>query len=92
MGRRPGADWPLTSPLALSAETVGGNEDPLQAHAMNIDAVRKLGDVATNAEIMIYKRAYASGIPLMTYDRLRFSDAQRIRPLEVNGDSIRGHC
>ena len=37
-----------------------------------------------------FKRAFAVGIPLMTYASLRFSDVQRLRIIGANNDLIRG--
>ena len=85
-----GIDWPLTNPLVLSDATVESNEDPRLAPAMDVETVRKLEATASNFEILISKRPFSAGIPLMTYASLRFADVRKIRPFEVNADSIRG--
>ena len=54
------------------------------------DTVEKLEPFPLNGEISPFKRAFATGIILMTYARLRFSDAQRLRILEADAGSVHG--
>ena len=57
---------------------------------MDIETIRRMEETAANVEIMIYKRAFAACILLMTYASLRFADVQRLRHLEAHADSIHG--
>ena len=57
---------------------------------MSIATIKLLEGVATNKEVKPFKRQFAAGILLMSYGSLRFPDAQRLKTLEVNPDSI--HC
>ena len=57
---------------------------------MAIETVELIDGIATNREVEPAKRAFAAGIFPMYYTSLRFSDSQRLRPFEVNEDSIRG--
>ena len=73
-----------------AAAQVESSEIPKHAPPTKLDAIKKLASMALNVEIDPFKRAFASGILLMTYARLRFSDVQRLRILEVDADSGRG--
>ena len=55
---------------------------------MCIESIKRLEFLATNKEVSPPTRAIAAGVLLMSYDSLRFSDVQRIRPFEANSDSI----
>ena len=57
---------------------------------MDLETVRKIEHLTTNTEANVYKRAFASGILLVTYASLRFSDVQRIRSCGANEDSVNG--
>ena len=85
-----GIDWPLTNPLVVSAAVVEATDAPRQAPAMSIATVRALEDIACNILVTPYKRAFAAGVLLVTYASLRFSDFRRIRPFEINEDSVHG--
>ena len=85
-----GISWPLDNPLVCAAAQVESSEIPKQAPPMKLDTIKKLELLALNVEISPPKRAFASGILLMTYTSLRFSDVQRLRSFEVNEDSARG--
>ena len=41
---------------------------------MDLDAIRKIEQIALSDEVCGYKRAFSSGISLMTYARLRFTE------------------
>ena len=85
-----GVPWPLENPSVCAAAQVVSNETPKHAPPMKLDTVKKLEELAANVEVDPFKRAFASGILLMTYTSLRFSDVQRLRTLSVNEDSIYG--
>ena len=85
-----GVPWPLGNPLVCAESQVGSSQIPKHDPPMKLDAVKKLEPLAVNAEISPFKRAFASGILLMTYARLRFSDAQGLRSLDANEDSAHG--
>ena len=85
-----GIDWPLTNPLVISAATVTSNDAPKQAPSIPLSTVKLIEQVALNVEVASRKLAYASAILLMSYASLRFSDAQRIRTIEMNEDSAHG--
>ena len=57
---------------------------------MKLDTIKKLEALAVNVVITPLKRDFASGILLMTYTSLSFSDVQILRIIEANEDSIRG--
>ena len=57
---------------------------------MDLETVRKIELVATNKDICLYKRAYASAILVTTHASLRFDDVQSLRTFERNDDSIYG--
>ena len=57
---------------------------------MTIETAKLLEGVAANKEGAPCKRAFASGVLLMSYDSLRISDVQRLETFDVNSDSIRG--
>ena len=57
---------------------------------MKLDTIKKLEELALNVEVTPSKRAFADGALLMTFTSLRFSDAQRLRSLEMNDDSVYG--
>ena len=80
----------MTNPLVLSDAIVEPNEEPKQAPSMELDTAKAIGHIATNAEVGVHKRANAAGILRMTYAGLMFADVQRLRPFEVNEDSIHG--
>ena len=85
-----GTDWPLTNPAALSAAIVESNEEPKQAPFIALETAKAIEHISTNAEVCVRKPAISDGFLLMTYSSLRFADVQRLRPFEVNEDSIRG--
>ena len=57
---------------------------------MEIETVELIDGVAANREVAPSKRAFAAGILIMSYTRLLFSDARRLRTYEVNEDSTSG--
>ena len=57
---------------------------------MELGHIEKLEEIALNVGVIPPKRAFASGIVLMTYMSLRFSGVQRSRILDVNEDSAYG--
>ena len=85
-----GLDWPITNPLVLSEATVGSNKGRRQAAEKDLETVRKLEETATNVDGVSNRRAFAAGILLITYARLRFADVQKIRSFMVNDESA--HC
>lgn len=80
----------LPNPRVASAAVVEATDAPSQAPAMAITTVRALEEMARNGRETPYKRAFAAGILRMTYAIARFSDAQPLRPFEINRDSVRG--
>ena len=82
--------WPLDNPLVCAAAQVESNEAPKHAPPTKLDTIKKLEGMAVNVEISPIKRARASGLLLMTYTRLMFSDVQRLRCLGGNKGSIYG--
>ena len=66
-----GAPWPLGNPLVCAAEQVESSQIPKHDPPMELDAVRELDPLALNVEISPFKRAFASGILLLTYASLR---------------------
>ena len=85
-----GVPWPLDNPLVCAAAQVESSEVSKHAHPMKLDTIKQIGSMALNVEITPFKSAFASGILLMTYASLRFSDVQRLRILEVDEDSAHG--
>ena len=85
-----GVPWPLDNPLVCAAAQVESSEIPKHAPPMRLDTVKKLEPMALNVEIAPPKRAFASGILLMTYASLRLFGVQRLRSLEANEDSVYG--
>ena len=85
-----GVDWPLNHTLVTSAALIDPNEDPKQSPAMNSPALRKIEELACAKLATPSKRAFAAGIVLGKYARLRFPDAHRIRSFDVNDDSVYG--
>ena len=57
---------------------------------MDINTVKEIEHIALNPEVCSYKRAFASGILLVTYAIPRFDDAQRLASLDVNNESVHG--
>ena len=57
---------------------------------MDLSTVWRAEQIAINAEVSGYTRSFESGILIMTYASLRFTDVQILRAFEVNGDSARG--
>ena len=84
-----GVACPLDNPPRLCRCAVRIERYPMHAPPMKPDTVRKLELLAPNVEIDPFKRAFSAGILLMKYASLRFSDVQRFRSPEVNGDSAR---
>ena len=85
-----GAPWPIDNPLVCAAAQVGSNQVPKHDPPMKFGDIKMLGALSINVEITPIKRSFPSGILLMTYKSLRFSDAQRLRIIEINEDSARG--
>ena len=85
-----GIEWPTSRRLVTSAVTVEHNEDVKQAPSMSLVTVRELEELAPSKEVCMYKRSFAAAILVMTYDSLRFADAQKIRTFDCNDDSVRG--
>ena len=85
-----GAPRPLDNPLVCADAQVESNEVPKHAPPAKLDTVKKLEQMALNVEISPIKRAFDSGILLVTYASMRFSGVQRLRSLEVNEDSAHG--
>ena len=88
-------EWPLDHSLVNSACAVEQTTPPKQAPAMAVSTIKLLEGIAINKEVTPFKRQFAAGILLMSYASLRFSDAQRLKSLEVNSDSVFGtllHC
>ena len=85
-----GVPWPIDNPLVCAAAQVESSEIPKHAPPAKLDTIEKLESSALNVEITPFKRAFASGILLMTYASIRFSDVQRLRSLDVNEDSAHG--
>ena len=85
-----GAPRPLVDPLFRAVAQVESSEIQKHAPPMKLDTIRKLESMALSVEIDPFRRAFASGILLMTYASLRFSDVQRRRIIEVGEDSVRG--
>ena len=85
-----GFPWPLDNSLVCAAAQAESNDTPKHAPPMRLETIKKLEELATNVEISPFKRAFATGILLMTYATLRFSDVQRLRSLAVNDDTTHG--
>ena len=85
-----GIEWPTSHRLVTAAVTVEHNEDVKQAPAMSLVTVRKLEELSPNKEVCMCKRAFGAAILVMTYARLRFADAQKIRTFDCNDDSVHG--
>ena len=85
-----GIDWPLNHVLIASAVTCESNEDVKQAPAMSLATIRKLEELASDKEVLSYKRAFSAAILVMSYASLRFADVQKIRTFEFNEDSVYG--
>ena len=82
--------WPLGRALVCAAAAVESNVAPKQSPAMSIEAVKLLECVDANREAAPFKRQCADGILLMSYASLRFSDARRLKTIDVNSDSAHG--
>ena len=85
-----GVPWPIDNPLVCAAAQVESNQVPKHDPPMRLETIKQLGALSINVEMTPLKRAFASGIRLVTYTRLRFSGVQRFQSLEINEDSIRG--
>ena len=83
-------DWPLGHALISSAPTIESNTAPKQAPSMAIETAKLLEGVSANPDVAPFKRQFAAGILLMSYDSIRFFVAQRLKTFEVKSDSIRG--
>ena len=57
---------------------------------MDLSTVKSIEQIALDTDVCVRKRAFAAGIPLVTYASLRFADVQHLRPFEINRDSIHG--
>ena len=75
----------MAKPLVIPDATVGNNEDQRRATTVEIATARKIEDTAANVDLVLIKRAFAAGIPLMAYASLRFAGFQRLRPREAGG-------
>ena len=82
--------WPLENPLVCADSNVESNQVPKRAPPTKLDAIKNIEDLSIYFEITPLKRSFSSGILLVAYTRLRFSDVQRLRILEIIEDSIRG--
>ena len=83
-------DRPLGRALISSASTIEPNTSPKQAPAMAIETIKLLEGVAANPARTPFKRQFAAGILMMSYDILRFPDARRLKTPQANSDSIHG--
>ena len=83
-------DWPPDHSLANSACAVEHTTPPKQAPAMALSTIKLLECIAINKEVAPFKRQFPAGILLMSFASLRFPDAQRLKSLEVNSDSVYG--
>ena len=82
--------WPIANALICPAESIAPNGRTRKAPPMKHSTLRTTEQIDTNPKISAFKRSVAAWDLLMTYASLRFSDVQRLRTFEVNGDSIRG--
>ena len=57
---------------------------------MGLGTLKKIELIATNVQVCGHKRAFADGIPLVTYDSMRFSEVQRVKAFGTNDDSVNG--
>ena len=85
-----GVNWPIDNPLVCAAAHVDSNDNPKHAPPAKLDTVKKLEELALNVEVAPSKRAFSTGVLLMTFARLRFSGVQRLRILDMNADSAQG--
>lgn len=83
-------DWPLDRPLVNSTCTVERTTPPKQAPVMAVSTIKLLEGIAVNKEVAPFKRQFAAGILLMSFASLRFSDAHRLKSIDVNSDSVYG--
>ena len=85
-----GVGWPLENPIDCTNAHVDPNEVPKGTPPTKLDTIKKLEDLALNVDATPFERAFADGALLMTVTSLRFSDAQRLRSLEMEDDAAYG--
>ena len=85
-----GIYWPLSRALVCSDAIVESDENSKKAPEMSLSTLRAIEEMAASKLTSPHKRAFASGIRLVTYGILRFPDVRRIRPFGADEDSVRG--
>ena len=83
-------DLPLKHKCVMAECQGAKGATPKQAPMMPVELVRKLELSATDTSMPLARRAFCSGILLMTYGSFRFDDTKHMTDIQESGSAIHG--